>query len=71
VSEVKSARDFRKCKNLETLDFAELKSKLEKLRFGESQSAQNYYLQFTNRKQKFDENLATLDTNIEKLSQLA
>lgn len=56
--------------NLETLDFAELKSKLE-LRFGESQSAQSYYSQFTNRRQRFNENLATLGADIERLSQLA
>ena len=54
--------------NLGTLDFAKLKSKLE-LRFGESQLAQNYYSQFTNRK-KFDKNLATLGADIERLLQL-
>ncbi|KYN20079.1 hypothetical protein ALC57_07585 [Trachymyrmex cornetzi] len=57
-------------KDLENLGFVELKSKLE-LRFGDSQSAQSYYSQFTNRKQKFGENLASLGSDIERLSQLA
>ena len=73
MSKRKSARNFKKCREsiIETLDFAELKSKLE-LRFEESQSAQNNYSQFTNRKQKLNENLATLEyTDIERLSQLA
>ena len=70
MSKRKSARNFKKCREsiIETLDFAELKSKLE-LRFGESQLAQNYYSQFTNRK-KFDKNLATLGADIERLLQL-
>jgi len=41
--------------NLENLQFEELKSKLE-MRFGETHSLQNYYSQFTNRKQKFEKN---------------
>ncbi|KYN27946.1 hypothetical protein ALC57_02645 [Trachymyrmex cornetzi] len=56
--------------DLENLGFVELKSKLE-LRFGDSQSTQSYYSQFTNRKQKFGENLASLGSDIERLSQLA
>jgi len=34
-------------------------------------SLQNYYSQFTNRKQKFGENIASLGFDIERLSQLA
>ena len=56
--------------NLENLDFSELKSKLE-LRFGEAQLLQNYYSQFTNRKQKFGENIASFGSDIGRLSQLA
>ncbi|KYN29413.1 hypothetical protein ALC57_01146, partial [Trachymyrmex cornetzi] len=56
--------------NLENLDFSELKSRLE-LRFGEAQSLQNYYSQFTNRKQKFGESIASFGSDIERLSQLA
>jgi len=40
--------------DLENLSYDELKSKLE-LRFGETHSLQNYYSQFTNRRQKFRE----------------
>lgn len=54
---------------IENLDFEELKSKLE-LRFG-GHLAQTYYTQFTNRKQKNSEDLATLGADIERLSQLA
>jgi hypothetical protein len=56
--------------NFENLEYAELKAKLE-LRFGEVHSLQNYYSQFTNRKQKFGEDLASLGTDLERLSQLA
>ncbi|KYN12269.1 hypothetical protein ALC57_15561 [Trachymyrmex cornetzi] len=56
--------------NLESLQFEELKSKLE-LRFGETHSLQNYYSQFINRKQRFGENIASLGSDIERLSQLA
>jgi len=48
----------------------ELKSKLE-LHFGEGHLAQTYYTQFTNRRQKFSEDLASLGWNIERLSRLA
>jgi len=48
--------------NLENLDFSELKSRLE-LRFGEAQSLQNYYSQFTNHKQKFGENIASFGSD--------
>jgi len=41
------------------------------LRFGETHSLQNYYFQFTNRKQKFEENITSLDSDIKRLSQLA
>jgi len=52
------------------VEFAELKSKLE-LRFGEGPLSQNYYVQFTNRKQKFGEDLATLGSELDRLVRLA
>ncbi|KYN03599.1 hypothetical protein ALC62_05550, partial [Cyphomyrmex costatus] len=52
------------------LEFEELKAKLE-LRFGEAHSLQNYYMQFTNRKQKFGETIAALGSDIERLARLA
>lgn len=55
---------------IENLDYYELKSKLE-LCFEESYLSQSYYSQFTNRKQKSGEDEATLDSEIERLSQLA
>ncbi|KYN50244.1 hypothetical protein ALC62_05960 [Cyphomyrmex costatus] len=55
--------------NLEDLDFVALKTKLE-LRYGEAQSAQAYYTQFTNRKQKFGESAASLGSDIERLARL-
>jgi len=55
---------------IETLKFEEIKSRLE-LRFGEEHLTQVYYTQFTNRKQKFSEDLATLDADVERLSRLA
>lgn len=48
----------------------ELVSKLE-MRFRESLNPQNYYTQFTNRKQKFGEDFATLGTDFERLSRFA
>lgn len=56
-------------KNAQNLNFEELKSRLE-LKFGEGHSSPNYYLEFTNRKQKFGENLAFAG-ELEKLAQLA
>lgn len=56
--------------NIDYLEYTELKDKLE-LRFGESYLSQTIYSQFTNRKQKFREDFATLGTEIEKLSHLA
>ncbi|XP_024885692.1 uncharacterized protein LOC112463501 [Temnothorax curvispinosus] len=56
--------------DLENLDYVELKSKLE-LRFGEGLHSQNYYLLFTNRKQKFGEDLAELGSDLERLARLA
>jgi len=55
---------------IETLKFEEIKSRLE-LRFGEGHLTQVYYTQFTNRKQKFSEDFATLGADIERLSRLA
>jgi len=51
--------------DLENLSYDELK-----LRFGEIHSLQNYYSQFTNRRQKFGENIASLSSDLER-SQLA
>ncbi|KYN21898.1 hypothetical protein ALC57_05716 [Trachymyrmex cornetzi] len=56
--------------NLKDLEYSELKAKLE-LRFGEAHSLQNYYTQFTNRRQKFGENIAAFDSDIERLARLA
>lgn len=56
--------------DLENIEFADLKEKLE-LRFGENLSSQNYYCQFTNRKQKFGESLASFAADLERLSQMA
>jgi len=55
--------------NLERLKFSELVSKLE-LRFGENGNAQNYYTQFTGRKQNFGEDFAALGADLERLSRL-
>jgi len=55
---------------IENLKFEELRSKLE-LYFGEEHSAQTYYTQFTNRKQKSFEDLTALGSDIERLSRLA
>lgn len=52
------------------LRFEELKLKLE-LRFGEGHLAHIYHAQFINRKQKFSEDLLTLDADLERLSRLA
>ena len=49
------------------LTFSELKSELE-LRFGESELAQNFYLQFTNGKLLPGEDYATLGADLERLS---
>lgn len=65
------ARAVLECvENVNSLTYAELKSKLE-LRFGEGYLSQTYYSQFTNRKQKLGEDEATLGSDIERLSQLA
>ncbi|XP_077256491.1 uncharacterized protein LOC143894221 [Temnothorax americanus] len=56
--------------DVERLDFAELKTKLE-LRFREGRQSQNCYVVFTSRKQKFGEDLATFGSEIDKLSRLA
>jgi len=56
--------------DLENCNFEELKSKLE-LRFGEKHLSQNYYTQFTNRRQKFGEDFATFGSELERLSRLA
>jgi len=53
-----------------SVSFTELKSKL-KLWFGEGHSAQSYYFQFTNRRQKFGEDFVILGTDLERLVRLA
>ena len=53
-----------------SLTFAELKEKLE-LCFGDGHSVHSFYFQFTNRKQKFGEQLATLGSDLERLARLA
>ena len=55
---------------IENLEYTNLKSKLE-LRFGEGHLAQTFYTQFTNRKQKSSEDLASLGADLERLSRLA
>lgn len=55
---------------IDKLKFEELKSKLE-LRFGEGYLSGAYYTQFTNRRQKFGEELTILGGDIERLAQLA
>jgi len=52
---------------IESLKFEELRSKLE-LYFGEGHLAQTYYTQFTNRKQKSFEDLAAVNSDIERLA---
>jgi len=56
--------------DIESLNYAELKAKLE-LRFDEAYLVQSYYSLFTNRKQKSEEDEATLNSDIERFSQLA
>jgi len=50
-----------------SVTFMELKLKLELL-FGEGHSAQSYYFQFTNRRQKFGEDFVTFGTDLERLA---
>ncbi|XP_071652338.1 uncharacterized protein [Temnothorax longispinosus] len=57
-------------KNLDNLCFEELKSKLETC-FGEGGLSQNFYTQFTGRKQRNGEDLASLGSDLERLSRLA
>lgn len=54
-------------KNIGSFEYAELKSKLE-LRFGERHLSRNYYSLFTNRKQKFGEDFASLGSELERLT---
>ncbi|XP_071652584.1 uncharacterized protein [Temnothorax longispinosus] len=56
--------------DVDCLDFADLEAKLE-LRFGEGHLTQNSYSALTNRRQRFGEDLATLGSDIERLSRLA
>lgn len=56
--------------DLENLQYSKLESKLE-LRFGEGKLTQNYYSQFTGRKQKFGEDVATFGSELERLARLA
>mgnify|MGYP002717615413 CR=1 FL=1 len=56
--------------NFDEINFSEIKSKLELL-FGEGNLTQNYYSLFTNRRQKFGEDLASFGAELERLSRLA
>jgi len=56
--------------DFEKLRYNELESRLL-LRFGEEYMAQTFYAQFTNRKQKFGEDLPTLGAELERLCRLA
>jgi len=56
--------------DFERLHYNELESRLL-LRFGEEHMAQTFYAQFTNRKQKFGEDLPTLGAELERLCRLA
>jgi len=55
---------------VENIEYGDLKARLE-LRFGEGNLSQNFYTQFTNRQQKFEEDLATLGSKTERLFRLA
>lgn len=57
-------------KDLERLDFAELRSVLE-LRFGEGNLSQNYCAQFAGRRQRNGEDPAILGADLERLSRLS
>jgi len=56
--------------DFEKLQYNELESRLL-LRFGEEYMAQTFYAQFTNRNQKFGEDLPTLEAELECLCRLA
>jgi len=60
------ARSVLECIQIENLEYGELKEKLE-LRFGEGNLSQNFYMQFTNRRQEFGESLATLGSGISRM----
>lgn len=65
------ARSVLDCvSEIDNLRFIDLKSKLE-LQFGDSYLSATYYTQFTNRRQKFGENLSDLGADIDRLSRLA
>jgi len=70
LNEGKARVVLESVQNLESLSFDELKSRLE-LRFGETHSSQNYYSQFTNRRQKFGEEIASFGSDLERLARLA
>jgi len=55
---------------IENLKFEELRSRLE-LHYGKRHLSQTNYTQFTNRRQKSAEDLASLGSDIERLSRLA
>lgn len=57
-------------RDLTNLQYSELKSKLE-LRFGAGAHAQNFYTQFTSRRQKYGEDFASFGSELEKMSRLA
>jgi len=55
---------------IKSITFSKLRTKLE-IRFSKEHSAQSFYLQYINRKQKFNEKLTFLKTDIEHLAYLA
>lgn len=56
--------------NLDAINYTEFKTKLE-LRFGNGHSSRIYYSQFTNTKQNFGEDFATLGSELKRLVRLA
>lgn len=61
----KSRSILETVQDLENLEFAELKLKLE-LHFGERPSFQDYYSQFTYRKQRYGKEITSLNVAIER-----
>jgi len=64
------ARSILECVKVENLEYEDLKARLQ-LRFDEGNLSQNFYTQFTNRRQRSEEDLAILGSEIERLCRLA
>jgi len=67
----KGAGGFRKCVGFRKLKLRQVEIKVRVAFWGETHSLQNYYFQFTSRRQKFGEDIASLGSDLERLSQLA